>query len=80
MDIRMLQKFFMWCTIINGSLFVVSVIVCTFAADRIYRMHGRWFRLPRETFNAAIYSSLGFFKIVVLVFNAVPYIALLILG
>ncbi len=80
MDIQMLQRFFMWCTIINGLLFVISVIICTFAGDWIYRMHGKWYHLSRESFNTAIYSFLGFFKIIFLVFNAVPFIVLLILG
>ena len=38
----------------------------------------KWFPIPRETFNVAIYSLLGFYKIVILVFNLVPYVALLI--
>lgn len=80
MNIQMLQKFFMWCTIINGFLYVLSAIICIFASDWVYRMHSKWFRLSRESFNVVIYSFLGLFKIVFLVFNVVPYIALLILG
>ncbi len=36
--------------------------------------------IPRETFNVVIYSFLGFFKIVYLVFVVVPFVALLIVG
>jgi hypothetical protein len=36
--------------------------------------------MPRETFNVVIYSFLGLFKIVFLVFNVVPWVALLIIG
>jgi len=70
----------MWCTIINGLLYVLSAIICTFDSDWVYRMHSKWFHLSRESFNVAIYLFLGFFKILFLVFNVVPYIALLILG
>lgn len=80
MNTQMLQRFFMWCTIINGLLFVISVIIGTFASDWVYRMQGKWYHLSRESFNVAIYSFLGFFKIIFLVFNAVPFIVLLILG
>jgi hypothetical protein len=38
------------------------------------------FPVSREAFDVAIYSILGLFKIVWLVFNAVPYVALLIVG
>ena len=80
MDIGTLTTFFMWCTIINGAMLVLSSIMCILARDFAYRMHSKWFSIPRETFNVAIYSFLGFFKIVFLVFNVVPYVALLIVG
>ncbi|MFH2069000.1 MAG: DUF6868 family protein [Candidatus Omnitrophota bacterium] len=79
MNIQVLQKFFMWCTIINGLLFVLSVTFCTFAGNWVYRMHSKMFHLSRESFNITIYSFLGLFKVLFLFFNAVPYIVLLIL-
>jgi hypothetical protein len=80
MDIQTLTAFFMWCTIINGALLVLWSILCMFAPDLVYRTQNKWFPLPRETFNVVIYSFLGLFKIVFLVFNVVPYVALLIVG
>jgi len=50
------------------------------APDLVYRKQSRWFPIPRETFNVVIYSFLGLFKIVFLVFSVVPYVALLIVG
>ncbi len=80
MDIQTLTTFFMWCTIINGSLLVLWTTICILAPDLVYRTQSKWFPIPRETFNVVMYSSLGFFKIVFLVFNVVPYVALLIVG
>ncbi|TNG02531.1 MAG: hypothetical protein EP297_00995 [Gammaproteobacteria bacterium] len=80
MDIQMLTSFFMWCTIINGSMFVVSSILLILAPDFVYRMQSKWFPISREAFNVAIYSFLGLFKIVFLVFNVTPYMALVIVG
>jgi hypothetical protein len=80
MDIQTLTTFFMWCTIINGALFVYSVIICKFAPDFVYRMQSKWFPIDRETNNVVIYSFLGLFKIVFLFFNVVPYVALLIIA
>ena len=80
MDIETLTAFFMWCTIINGAMFVVSAAVCILARDFVYRVHSKWFSVPRETINVAIYSFIGLFKIVFIVFNVVPYVALLIVG
>ena len=80
MDIQTVRQFFMWCTIVNGALLVLSFLICACAGDWIYRMHSKWFQISREAFNVAIYSFLGLFKIFILVFNLVPYVALLIVG
>jgi hypothetical protein len=78
MDIQKLKTFFMWCTIINGALLVVSIMIFVSAPDFMYSMQSQLFPMPRETFNVVLYSFLGLFKIFFLVFNAVPYGALLI--
>jgi hypothetical protein len=81
MDIRKLTRFLLWCTIINGALLIVSFAVFTIGGtDFVYRTHGIWFSLPQETFNAIIYLFLGTYKIAILVFNLVPYVALRIVG
>ena len=80
MDIPTLTSFFMWCTIINGALLVFWTAMLMTAPDLVYRTQSRWFPIPREIFDVVIYAFLGLFKIVFLVFNAVPYLALLIVG
>lgn len=80
MDIQTLTQFFMWCTIINGALFTLWITIYSLAPDLVFRTQSKWFPTPRETFNVVFYSFLGLFKIVFLVFNVVPYIALLIVG
>lgn len=80
MDIQILTRFFMWCTIINALLMTFWFALYVFASDLVYRTQCRWFDISRETFGVLFYSFLGFFKIVVIVFNLVPYVALLIIG
>ncbi|MFH1968842.1 MAG: DUF6868 family protein [Verrucomicrobiota bacterium] len=79
MDINIIRTFFMWCTIMNGGLLILSSLILAFAGDWVFRMHGKWIPITREAFNVAIYCFLGFFKIIVISFNLVPYIALVIL-
>jgi hypothetical protein len=64
---------------LNGGLLIVAFLVCKYAADWVYRMHSKWYPIPRGTFNIVIYSFIGVFKIFFLMFNLVPYVALLIL-
>ena len=80
MDIQTLTTFFMWCTIINAVILILWTVFSMFAPDLVYRTQNKWFPIPRETFNVVIYSYLGLFKSAFLVFNAVPYVALLIVG
>ncbi len=80
MDIETLTKFFMWCTIVNGSLLIITSAFCMFGANFGYRIHSKLFHISREAFNVAIFSFLGLFKIFFITFNIVPYVALLIIG
>ena len=78
MDIETLTAFLMWCTIINGGLLVFWSVMVMAAPDWVYRTQSKFFPISRDTFNVAIYVFLGAFKIVFLLFNVVPYVALLI--
>ena len=80
MDIQTLTTFFMWCAIINGGLLILWTTVFILAPDLVYRIQSKWFPIPRETYNVVMYSFLGLFKIVFIIFNVVPYVALLIVG
>ena len=80
MDIQTLTAFFMWCTILNVALLVLSGLICLCAGDWVYGIHSKWFSVSRETFNVAIYSFMGVYKIFIFVFNLIPYIALLIVA
>ncbi len=79
MDIRTLKEFFKWCAIINVALLILSAIMIIAAPDFIYRVQGQLFQMPRETFDVVLYAFLGLYKIVILVFNLVPYVALRII-
>lgn len=80
LTIAAVRAFFMWCTILNAGLLLLSFLVCAFAGDWIYRMHSRWFPMPRETFTVVLYSFLGAYKLAIWLFNAVPYVALVLVG
>jgi len=80
MEIQTLARFFMWCSIINGSLLALWTILFLSVPDFIYRMQTGMFPIPRETYNVVIYSFIGLFKLGFLLFNVVPLLALLIVG
>ncbi len=80
MDIQILTSFFMWCTIINGGLFILWLAFFVFAPNFTYNLQNKFIPLSREKYDLIIFSFLGLFKILFLLFNLVPYIVLLILG
>ena len=80
MDIQVLTSFFMWCTIINGVILIMWFVFYVLAPDYIFRMQTSWFPVSRETFNVAMYSFYGLFKVFFIFLNVVPYAALLIIG
>jgi len=80
MDVSTLRWFFFWCTLINCLVLGGMTLGVILFGDKIYALHRRWFDFDRGTFEAAMYFFLGIYKILVLVFFFVPWIALLIAG
>lgn len=80
MDIELLSRFFMWCTLLNFGLLIVSFLFLAFANDFVYSLHGKCFAISRETFNVVVYAFLGLYKIAWLVFCVVPWLALFIIA
>jgi len=80
MTIELLTKFFMWCTIINSALMALWTVMLLLCPNLIYRMQSKFFCGSQELFKLFFYGFLGFFKMMVIVFCFVPWMALLIIG
>lgn len=80
MDLETLQDFFMWCTIINLALLLFWTMWFTLAPNLIYRIQRPWIKSSQEQFNLVMYCFLGLFKILFLIFNLVPWLALMIVN
>jgi hypothetical protein len=76
MDTQTLTAFLMWCTILNFVLMSLSFLIAVFAGDWAYRLHCKWFPLPRETFNGMLYAFVSLYKFMFFFFNVIPYVAL----
>jgi hypothetical protein len=68
-----------WMTVINASLLSLWVLAFVWIHDWMYRLHSRWFRLTPERFDAIHYGGMALFKMAVMLFNLVPYLALRLL-
>jgi hypothetical protein len=80
-DIATASAFFGWCTVINyGILAISTVMFMTGAGDWAKSIHSRLFDIPKDDLGPMYFHYLANFKLAVLIFNLVPYIALKILG
>ena len=80
MNIDDLRHFLLWCTIINYGILLVWFLVFALAHDWMERLHGRWFRLSIDQFDALHYAGMSVFKIGVVLFNLTPFVALCIVS
>lgn len=80
MELETIRNMFAWCSLINLGILVWWFAWFTLAHDWLYRFHGRWFKIPVETFDTIHYSGMAVFKIGILLLNLIPYFALRIIG
>ena len=80
MTIEVTRSFLMWCTIVNYVILIVWFLVFVFAHDVMLRIHGRWFHVSRDQFDALHYGGMSVFKIGIMLFNLVPFVALSVMG
>lgn len=80
MNLETATSFFMWCTIFDGAILIFWTVCFLFMPNFLYQTQKRWFPLPQETFFVVMYGFLGVFKLLFLVFNLIPWLALLMLG
>lgn len=78
MTIETARDVLLWSAAINYGVLFLWFAVFRLAHDWIFRLHGKWFRLTVEQFDAIHYAGMAIYKIGVLLFVLVPYIALLI--
>lgn len=79
MNIDTLREFLGWCSVINIGIIFYWFLMISFAHDLVYRWHSKWFQLSTETFDTIHYAGITFLKLIVFVFNIVPYLVLVII-
>jgi len=80
MTCEAIRHFLLWCTVIDYGILLVWFLAFVATHDAMYRIHGRWFRLSREQFDAIHYAGMSVYKIGILLFNLVPLVVLSIPG
>lgn len=80
MNMMQLSDFLLYSLLINYGILIIWLVVFVFAKDWMKRLHGQWFKLSDQQFDAVHYGGMAVYKIGVLLFNLVPFIALKMLS
>ncbi len=72
--------FFGWCSIINIGLLIFTAVLIIFLKTTILMIHAKIFHLKEDEISIEYFRYLAQYKILVIVFNIVPYFALLIMS
>jgi hypothetical protein len=80
MSLETLRRFFLWCTVLNYGLLLWWNLLFLLPHGWMHRLWGRWFRLSADQFDAINACGIVLYKMGIILFNLVPYIALLIVS
>ena len=69
-----------WCTAINIGILRFSTLMTTLTKSFAANLHSNLFQLDPASLPKMYFEYLGNFKILILVFNLVPYLALRSMG
>lgn len=75
-----LANFLGWCTLLNLGLLVASTVALWVARKPVAKLHARLFGIDADKLPAMYFQYLANYKIAIIVFNLVPYLALRILA
>ena len=78
--ITQLTVFLGWASLINIGLLLFSTLMVVLCRDWAVGIHSKMFNLDPAMVPKMYFEYLGQYKVLVLVFNVVPYIALRVIG
>ena len=79
MNIETVREFLGWCTVINFGMFFFGVIKVLSIRDWASKVHANMFQVDEASVRQAYFLYFVYYKIAIIVFNLVPYIALRIM-
>ena len=76
MNIEQIRDALLYCTVMNFALLALWGLLCVLPHEWMYRAAARLFRCSAAQFDTVNYAGIVFYKIGILLFNLIPYLAL----
>lgn len=80
MDINQVMTFLGWCTVINMGILAFAAIFLFILKDFAIKTHNKLTGVSTSALPALYFSYMANYKIAILIFNLVPYIALTLMA
>ena len=71
-----ITKLLGWCIVLNFALLLWWVLWLLLAHDLVYQVQKTVINISIQQMDTIHYSAMAFYKILILVFNVIPYLAL----
>ena len=78
--IEQLTVFLGWVSLINIGVLLFSTLMVVLCRDWAVGIHSKMFNLDPSTVPRMYFQYLSQYKVLILVFNLVPYLALRVIG
>ena len=79
MNVELLREFFGWMTLINLVAYMLTASICILMKDVMVTFTGKLFGVDDARSKTVTYWYVGMYKLFFLVFNLVPWLALVIM-
>ena len=79
MTLEVLQEFFLWCTIVNFAIYLLTVVALLAFRKFVVKVHRIVFDMEEEAVNKSMHMYLAAHKLLTTVFCFVPWVALLLI-
>ena len=79
MELAQLTTFLGWCTVINFAFLLLATVALTALRGVVMRVHGSLLPMKEDDLKTLYVTYLANYKILAVVFNLVPWIALKIM-
>ena len=79
MNTALIRDFFLWYTLVGYGIVLLWFLIFVLAHDWVHRLHGRWFHLSTDMFDAIHYAGMALLKIGIMLFGLIPLIVFCVL-
>ena len=80
MNVEFVTALLGWCTVINIGFLVIAILMLSLMHDFVGDITARVFGISRDQAKAGIYTVVQQYRVAILFFNLVPYIALKVMA